>query len=113
MGLPPDDLKAFVSERASVMTGCETFVAAWFRELAECNKLLKVHYVRHWLAVACSDTGDELKFISDFELTMTQLWKFFKNSAKCLKIYNKTATENNDFEKMQKREKERVIRTMK
>lgn len=30
---------------------------------------------------------------------MTQLWKFFKNSAKCLKIYNKTATENNDFEK--------------
>ena len=44
---------------------------------------------------------------------MTQLWKFFKNSAKRLKIYNKTATENNDFEKMQKREKERVIRTMK
>ena len=36
---------------------------------------------------------------------MTQLWKFFKNSVKHLKIYNKTATENNDFEKMHKREK--------
>lgn len=44
---------------------------------------------------------------------MTQLCKFFKNSAKCLKIHIKTATECCDFKKLQKREKKRVIRTMK
>ena len=65
------------------------------------------------LLLACSDTGDALKFISDFEVTMTQLCKFFKNSAKRLKIYTKTATEYRDFKKLQKRQKKRVIRTMK
>ena len=111
--LPLANLKAFVSGRVSVMTGRETGVAARFRELVECNKLLNVHYVCHRLVLACSDTGDELKIISDFDLTMTQLLKFLKNSAKRLKIYIKTAIECRDFEKLLKREKKRVIRTMK
>ena len=69
--LPLADLKAFVSGRVSVMTGRETGVAARFKELVECNKLLNVHYMCHRLVLAWSGTGDELKFISDFDLTMT------------------------------------------
>ena len=44
--------------------------------------MINVHCICHRLALTCSDTGDELQFVKDFELTMTQLWKFFKDSPK-------------------------------
>ena len=79
------DLKAFVSDGASVTTVWEKGVAARFRKVEESSTTLNVHCVCHRLALACSDTGDKLKFIEDFELTMIHLWKFFK-SPKRLKI---------------------------
>ena len=67
------DLKAFMSDGASVMTGQEKGVAAKFHKVEESSTMLNVHCVCHHSALACSDTGNELKFIEDFELTMIQL----------------------------------------
>ena len=64
------------------MTGREKGVAARFRKVEESSTMLNVHCVCYRLALACSDTGDKLKFIEDFELTMIQLWKLLKNSPK-------------------------------
>ena len=64
------DLKAFVSDRASVMTDREKGVAARFRKVEESSTMLNIHCICHRLALTCSDTGGELKFIEDFELTM-------------------------------------------
>ena len=69
--------------------------------------------VCHCLALACSDTGDELKFIKDFEPTMMQLWKFLKNSPKRLKIYIKTATACTNYENLSKHKKKHVVTTTK
>ena len=57
------DLKAFVSDGASVMTCQEKGVAARFCKVEESSTMLNVHCVCHRLALTCSDTGDELKFI--------------------------------------------------
>ena len=107
------DLKAFVSDGASVMTGREKAVVARFRKVEESSTMLSVHCVCHRLALACSDMGDELKFIEDFELTMMQLWKFLKNSPKQLKIYIKTATACKNYDNLSKHKKKHVVRTIK
>ena len=100
-----EELKAFVSDGASVMTGHENGVAARFRAL--CKTLLNIHCVCHRLALACSDTGDELTFIQNFELTIIQLWKFFKNSAKRLKIYIKVATSHKNLDDLPQNRKKK------
>ena len=56
-----------------VMTGQEKGVAAKFCQVEESSTVLNIHCLCHCLALACSDTGDELKFIEDFELKMIQL----------------------------------------
>ena len=95
--LPLHDLKAFASDGASVMTGKKEGVAARFKNLEACKTLLSIHCICHWLALACSDTGDELSFVNDFKTTMMQLWKFFKNSSKRLKVYIKVASKCNTW----------------
>lgn len=91
LALDKRELKAFASDGASVMTGRIEGVGSRFRRLEECKTMLSVHCICHRLALACCDTGDELSFIKDFETTVTQLWAFFKNSAKRLKVYIKVA----------------------
>ena len=82
LGLDLKELVEFRSDRASVMTGKDNGVAARFKQLGKCNIMLSVHCICHCLALACAKTGDDLKFISDFEVTMTQLWTFFKTFPK-------------------------------
>lgn len=60
------------------MTGKVNGVATKFKQLDQCKTMINVHCICHRLALTCGDTGDELKFISDFEITMVQLWAFFK-----------------------------------
>ena len=55
------------------MTGQEKGVAAKFRQVEESSTVLNIHCLCHCLPLACSDIGDELKFIEDFELNMIQL----------------------------------------
>ena len=64
-----------------------------FKELEECSGMLSMHCICHHLALACGDTGGDLKFISDFETTMIQLW-----TSKHLKTYIKTAMRLEEFE---------------
>lgn len=106
-------LKAFSSDGASVMTGCRDGVATKFRQLQECRTMINVHCICHRLALACADTGDELKFINVFELVLTQLWKFFKDSPKRLKIYIKVAMQSKNFETMSKRKKKKIVHRVK
>ena len=88
-------------------------MVARFRKAEESSTVLNVHYVCHRLALVCSDMGDELKFIEDFELTMIQLWEFLKNSPKQLKIYIKTATACKNYDNLSKHKKKHVVRTIK
>ena len=55
------------------MTGQEKGVAAKFRKVEESSTVLNIHCLCHRSALACSDIGDELKFIEDFELILIQL----------------------------------------
>ena len=113
LSLDLKDLKAFCSDGASVMTGKNSGVAAKFRQLDDCNTMINVHCICHRLALACGDTGNELKFISDFELTLTQLWIFFKNSPKRLTIYIKTAMQLKNFEHLPQKEQNMVVKRVK
>ena len=75
LDLNSQELIEFCLDGASVMTGKDNGVAARFKHLEECSGMLSVPCICHRLALACGDTGDDLKFISDFE-TMIQLWTF-------------------------------------
>lgn len=111
--LPLHDLKAFASDGASVMTGKKEGVVARFKNLEACKTLLSIHCICHRLALACSDTGDELSFVKDFETTTMQLWKFFKNPSKRLKVYIKVALKCNTLDVMSKRKKKKFVKRVK
>ena len=84
-------------------------VAARFKQLEECSGMLSVHCICHRWALACGDTGDDLKFISDFETTMIQLWTFFENSPKRLKMYIKTAMRLKEFEDLPRAQQRSLV----
>ena len=98
LGLNLEELIGFYLDGASAMTGKDNGVAVRFKQLEECSEMLSVHCICHHLALACGDTGDDLKFISDFKTTMIQLLTFLKNYPKCLKTYIKTAMRLKEFE---------------
>ena len=85
------NLKSFVSDGASVMTGEHNGVAA---RLKHVNKvLLNFHCICHRLAHACADTGDSIKYIVEGESLLKETWKFFENSPKRTSISMKVQTE--------------------
>ena len=94
LDLELSDLKAFSSDGASVMTGVDGAVAAKLRRMDDCKTMINVHCICHRLALACSDMDDELQFVKDFELTMIQLWKFFKDSPKRVRTYIRVAMQS-------------------
>ena len=57
------NLKAFVSDGASVMTGAKGGVAAKLRK-DFASTMINIHCICHRLALACADTGDDYKFIN-------------------------------------------------
>ena len=105
--------KAFTSDGASVMTGHQSGVAARLSEHENCQTRLSVHFICHRLALACSDTGDELSYIQEFEKTLLQLWKFFKNSPKRLRMYIKTALRMCDFDTLPAKRKKNIVKRVK
>ena len=92
LGLNLEELSGFCLDGARVMTGKDNGLAASFKQLEECSGMLSVHCICHRLDLACGDTGDDLKFISDFETTMIQLWtsktsqNVYKNSNEVKRI---------------------------
>ena len=109
LGLELSDLKAFSTDGASVMTGVDGGVAAKLRRMDDCKTMIIVHCICHRLALACSDMGDKLQFVNNFELTMIQLWKFFKASPKRLRTYIRVGMQSKNFDAMSKRQKRKVV----
>ena len=107
-----ENLKAFVSDGASVMTGVKGGVAAKLRNEFTAT-MINVHCVCHRLALACADTGDDYKFINSLEETLLNLWKFFKNSPKRLKIYIRIALSCQNFDKMTKKGQKAMVKKLK
>ena len=73
-------LMALSTDGASVMVGKTNGVAAKLRQSND--KLLNTHCVCHRLALACTDSCQELKFIKEVEDVQRQLWYYFQNSPK-------------------------------
>ena len=74
--------------------------------------MINIHCICHRLALACADTGDEFKFIRNFEENLNELWKIFKNSSKRLKIYVTTTLKSKEFDVV-KQAKENIVKKMK
>ena len=104
LAMEKGNLKAFVSDGASVMTVAEGGVAAKLRKYFA-STMINIHCICHRLALACADTGDDYKFINLFEENLIKLWKFFKNSSKRLKIYVKIALKCKEYDTMSKSDK--------
>ena len=105
--------KGFTSDGMSVMTGHQSGVAMRLSEHENCQTMLSIHCICHRLALACSDTGDKLSYIPEFEKTLLQLWKFFKNSPRRLKIYIKTALSMCDFDTLPTKRKKNIAKRVK
>ena len=112
LGLELKNLKAFSSDGASVMTGSKSGVAARLKENEVLKCLINIHCICHRLALACADSSNQLTFLNDFESNLIQLWAFFKNSAKRLNVYAKTALKMHDLDVLPK-EKKKVVRKVK
>ena len=87
-GLPISKLTGFSSDGASVMIGERSGVATQLRQKNQC--LINIHCVCHKLALSCTDTNENIKYIKDVEAWLRQLWYFFENSPKRMAKYMKT-----------------------
>ena len=67
----------------------------------------------HRLALACADSSDQLNFLKELELTLTQLWAFFNNSPKRLNIYLKTAHKIHNIETLPGSKRKDVVKKVK
>ena len=105
-------LKAFVLDGASVMTGSKGGVATKLKKDFS-KTLINIHCICHRLALACANTGDEFKFIRNFEENLIEIWKFFRNSSKHLKIYVKMTLKCKQFDSSNKRKKNIVKKVKK
>ena len=66
------------SDGASVMLGRNNGVAAKSKAVAPSD--IAVHCVCHRLALACSDSNQELSYIETVTTYLTELWKLFEYS---------------------------------
>ena len=113
LDLKIQNAQAFTSDGASVMTRHQSGAAAQLSEHENGQTMLSIHCLCHRLALACSDTGDGLSYIQEFEETLLQLWKFFKNSPKQLKIYIKTALSMCDFYTLPAKREKNIVKRVK
>ena len=89
--IPLKNLRGLATDGASVMTGKTRGLAALLKK--DVISLVAVHCVCHRLALACTDTNEELAMIKAVETEVTQLWKIFDNSPKKLAAYLKVQEE--------------------
>ena len=84
LAIEAGNLKAFVSDGASNLTSTKGGVAAKCRK-GFASKVIYIHCICHWVALACTDRGHDYKFNNSFEENLIGLWKFSINSLKQLK----------------------------
>ena len=92
------------------MTGCKGGVATKLREHQSLKHLLNVYCIYHRLALACADSSNQLNFLKEFEVTLTQLIAFFNNPPKRLNIYLKTTHNIHNMETLLDSKRENVLR---
>ena len=80
-------LMGLSTDGASVMVGKNNGVAAKLRQRN--SKLLNMHCVCHRIALACTDTCQELKYIWEVEAVLRQFWYYFHNSPKRMACFLK------------------------
>lgn len=85
-GLDICKLMGLSTDGANVMVGKTNGVAAKIRQSND--KLLNLHCVCHRLALACTDSCEELKFIKEVEDVLRQLWYYFHNSPKKNRMFS-------------------------
>lgn len=73
-------LCAFVSDGAAVMTGVKSGVATLLKK--ENPQVISVHCIRHRLALACTDTLQNVGYIKNVHTWLMQLWNMLQKSPK-------------------------------
>ena len=91
LNIPLKNLRGLATDGASVITGKTRGLAALLKK--DVISLVAVHCVCHRLALACTDTNEELAVIKEVETVVTQLCKIFDNSPKKLAAYLKVQEE--------------------
>jgi len=84
-------LMGLSTDGASVMVGKNNGVAAKLRQRN--SKLLNMHCVCHRLALARTDTCQELKYTREVEDVLRKLWYYFHNSPKKMACFLKCQIE--------------------
>lgn len=73
-------LCALVSDGAAVMTGVKSGVATLFKK--ENPQVISVHCICHRLALACTDTLQNVGYIKNVHTWLMQLWNMLQKSPK-------------------------------
>ena len=76
---------------AAVSTGTTKGVAARLKQLNP--RLINFHCVCHRLALACTDSLENVSYIKSVLRWLTHLWRMFQNSPKKMAVYLKTQAE--------------------
>lgn len=79
---------ALASDGAAVMTGKTGGLGARLKE--DSPQCINIHCICHRLALACVQTVKDTKQITQVELNLTQLWKYFEGSPKRMAMYTKS-----------------------
>ena len=101
--------KSFVSDGASVMVGERSGVATRLKADERIQSLISVHCVCHKLALACTDTLNDLSTIKQVQNTLNTLWRLLDNSNKKASIFLKVQLHMNDITLTNKNSKRKVL----
>ena len=90
------DVMGLATDGASVMVGTRESVASKLKRDNTC--IIAIHCVCHRLALACTDSTEDTKYIqdvSDHDI-LRQMWKHFENSPKRMALLMKVLTNVNE-----------------
>ena len=95
------------------MTGSKGGVAAKLGKYQSLKHFLNVYNIHHRLSLACADSSNQLNFLKEFELTLTQLWVFSNNSPKRPNVYLKTAHKMHNMKTLPDSKRKNLVKKVK
>ena len=108
-----DWFKSFVSDGASVMVGERSGVATRLKADERIQSLISVHCVCHKLALACTDTLNDLARIKKMQNTLNTLWRLLDNSNKKTAIFLKVQLEVREITLSNKNSQKKIAKKLK
>lgn len=88
------DVMGLATDGASVMVGTREGVASKLKRDNPCT--ISIHCVCHRLALACTDSNEDTKYIQDVCDILRQTWKHFENSPKRMALLMKVLANVNE-----------------